>query len=526
MIRTWLVAATLALAVDVAHADDIIKKGAVVKIDRQEIYVNLGSTQGITDGAQLRIKRPLRLRHPVTRAAIQDWVPVGAATITQTGGLLSRALVGGLVDQVKVGDVIEVYVEGSEPAAPEPTPVVPPTLAADGDPPAPQPAKPVTPATDPETAAVLGVFAAHTGAPLETRIAGWEHYLSMHGTSRYAVAVREDLVSLQALREQLRPVAANHADRIETVEHDQPHHGDGGMPIPLVFVLSRPEQVASGYLHYRSGTRQTYSRVLLRREHDIYLRGSVPAEVVKAPGVEYFVEVSTPDGSSGLAAGTPTEPLRVEVKRPPLGDQLSGIRDRTSVALSGEGWRSRTVDGERDQLYRANIDFAYELDTPIRRIGVGYGVIGGDGGALIMAPRRTGFHYGNADVEVGTPTLAVGSKLIAGVGREGFGMGVEGRARLGAYDGTNIGARAITLPEIGWLAEARLGAALARPLLLGISVGATTQPDRGNDVAARLATDLEWVGHSHLRCSVRVNWQGLSTQHGGFGGGAAARLIW
>jgi hypothetical protein len=114
---------------------------------------------------------------------------------------------------------------------------------------------------------------------------------------------------------------------------------------------------------------------------------------------------------------------------------------------------------------------------------------------------------------------------IAGVGKDGFGLGAEGRMRLGARRDTNLELRAQGLPELGWLADARLGARPARELLLGISVGATDQPRRG-DVAARLQTELAWIGLPQLTLRVHGSWQGRSVVHGGIGGGAAAELTW
>jgi hypothetical protein len=49
-------------------AADEIARGAIIKIERDEIYVNLGRGRGLVDGAPLRIKRRINLKHPVTRS--------------------------------------------------------------------------------------------------------------------------------------------------------------------------------------------------------------------------------------------------------------------------------------------------------------------------------------------------------------------------------------------------------------------------------------------------------------------------
>ena len=511
-----------ALGVSPAHAEDAIVKGSVVKIEFREIYVNLGDGQGVAGGAPIRIKRPMKLQHPVTRAAIEDWLPVGSATVTQAGAALARAVVGDLVTAIRVGDIAEVLV--SRPDAQRPGPAAPQAPAA--------------PPVDPETREVLATFAAQTGQSLDARIAAWERYLSTHAASPYAASIRADLEALQALREQLGPAgAARSTGPLEPLEHAVPAPTPEGAAFPVVFVLARPERVASAYLHFRTRDRRTYQRALLAREHEIYLRGVVPAEVVQAPGVEYFVEVSTPAGDARLALGSPEAPVRVDVKLPPLTDRFGGADrpGRTAVRIGGEYLDFATFDhrrgDHRDRIAIGTLDVSYEIGTAVQRIGVGVAAISGRGGSRDQVwtdrqpPPKRGYNYGRADVELGWPTLAAGLAALAGVGRDGFGVGVEGRVRLGERRATNLQLLGQRLPELGWLAHARLGARPARDLLLGIAVGATDQPGRG-ETAAKLVTELEWIGLPQVALKIQGSWQGRSVAHGGIGGGAAAELTW
>jgi len=525
------VSLALWLAGPAARADDEIVRGAVVKIELREIYVNLGTGHGLAGGSPIRIKRPIKLAHPVTRAAVEDWLPVGSATITQAGAALSRAVVGDLVTAIRVGDIVEVLV-----VRPDARPVGPP-------PPAPAPAPPpAAPPVDPATREVLDVFAAQSGQPLDARIAAWERYLSTHPETPYAAPIRADLETLQALREQLGSsgdAQATGARPIEGVEHAPPSRAQAGAAVPVVFVLDRPERVASAYLHYRTRDRRTYRRELLAREHDIYLRGSVPAEVVQAPGVEYFVEVSTASGETGLAVGAPESPVRVAVEPASLVDRFgepggSMTARRTTVRLDGEYLSFASLDrrpGDRtDWQARTSVDVSYEIGAAVQRVGIGFAAIFGRGGEDVrytteFGPLKAGLNLGRADVELGSRRLAVGLAWIAGVGRDGFGMGAEGRVRIGELRATNLELRAQGLPELGWLADARLGARPARDLLLGISVGGTDQP-RGSETAAKLTTELAWIGLPGLALRLRGSWQGRSAAHGGLGVGAGAEVTW
>src|SRR5690349_14354705 len=190
-----------------ARADSIMR-GTVVAVDHQEIYVNLGRGKGVDDGVQLRLKRPISLRHPTTRAKVDDWIPLGAATITSAGDQMSRAVLGELVAAVAVGDVAEVYVESAEEPAP---------------PPEPAPPAPDAPPVDPATRDVLAVFAAQSGAPLDARIAAWEHFQSAHPDGPFATAIEADLGQLRALRETIAPAKAGVRDDLYTgIGHQAP----------------------------------------------------------------------------------------------------------------------------------------------------------------------------------------------------------------------------------------------------------------------------------------------------------------
>jgi hypothetical protein len=157
MLRALSVLAVLAAAVlpcPSALADEIAT-ATVTAIAEREIYINLGAGRGVTSGAPLRLKRPVVLRHPVTRAQVSDWVPIGSGRVSAVGKQLSMAVLDAeLLTRVRVGDRAEVYVERAEFLPQEPGP------AADepGD---------RAPALDPDTRAVLTLWRKLTGQGLE-----------------------------------------------------------------------------------------------------------------------------------------------------------------------------------------------------------------------------------------------------------------------------------------------------------------------------------------------------------------------
>lgn len=515
--RAVLVIALVA-APALVHAQDEIARGSVVKIEAQEIYVSFGRDKGIAPGAALRIKRAISLHHPVTKAIVEDWIPIAAASVTDAGAMMSRAVVGTAVSEIQVGDVAEVLVDRPEPA--------PPTAEQQH--------------VDPATAEVLGLFAGQVGRSIDERIAAWEHYLSIRGGSPYAAAIRRDLDELHALRDQLQPPKSPRQGVVANVDHEAMKVAAAGHAIPLVFVLDHPDRVASAYLNYRPRGAKSYRSVLLVREHDIYLRGAVPGELVTAPGVDYFVEVSSPSGRSGLALGSPQVPVEVDVAEAPLLEKFGAVPGRSSVRLTFDYLDFGNLDrrgGDRtDRQEHATVDFTYRLKGFVESVGVGYGVYAGQGGyanltwdATNPLP-ETAFHYGYADVEVGGHDAdgihySVGGQLIAGVGRDGFGMGGEGRVRVGEREATNLQLIARTVDRVGFLSEVRLGTRPADQVLVGVSVGATNQPNEG-DIGVKLGTELELLASESVSLLVRGSWQGRSINHGGLGGGAGLGFRW
>lgn len=512
----------IVLSASPAFADDEIVRGAVVRIEAKELYINLGAGRGVAPGAALRIKRPIALKHPVTREIVRDWLPVGSAKITQAGGEMARAVVGDLALEIKVGDVAEVLVDRPDAAKPAPD-----RGAA-------------APPIDPATAEVLGVFAAQANQTLDVRIAGWERYLSQHPGSKFNAGVKRDLDELRGLRDQLEPPSAiEGVSRAETVVHEAPQVARAGAAIPLAFVLDHPDRVASAYLHYRPIGAPTYRAVLLAREHEIYLRGTIPGDVVAAPGVEYFVEVSAPDGRSSLALAAPQTPIAVEVAAPTLLDKFAAQPHRSSVRMMFDSLDFQTLDsrsGTRtDHMYEATIDFTYWLGTLVESVGVGAGVYAGEGGLRdgVFTPGNAApndaFHYGYADIELGghleQTHVSIGGQLIAGVGHEGFGMGGEARVRFGQRTGTNLLFRGRTIDQVGFLSEVRFGTRPTQPLGVAVTVGATDQPAQG-DTGVVLGTELELFAIDNVSIVARGSYAARSVAHAGLGGGGGVSFAW
>ena len=531
--RTAAVLGGLVLACVIARparADEIVA-GVVVKTDVREIFVNLGEARGLSEGALLRIKRPINLRHPVTRAAVVDWLPIGSATVTSTGSSLTMAVLDPeLRAQVAVGDVVEVYVERDDHAAPA---VAPPT---------PEDPRPL-PQVDPATAELLRLWRTLTGATLDRRIGAWEGWLATHADAPHADAVAADLEALRAQRDAQSPRRPTGFSSV-VLEHQGPDRAAAGHDLALVFVVADPQALASASLHYRLRGSATYQRALLTREHGIYLRGAIPAAAVAAPGLEYFVEAAKPGGDSGAAYASPERPHAVEVDPAPLVTVFDPAPGRVRLSmittyLDFATFDHREVDGRavdrRDHFALAELDVLYRLRSPLWGVRAGYGSYRGVGGRADAVwtdanPAPTvGFQYGYVEAELRTTDyqvpLGFALRFIAGVGNDGFGAGVAGRIRIGDADRTNLSGSASGVAELGFVTDLRLETWPSLKVPVGISVGVTDQPG-GGDLGVRLATDLGWQARRWVRPTVRLSWQGRTATHAGLGGGLGLVFDW
>jgi len=523
--RLVLAAALLAVMPSAARAD-VIERGSIVKIEGSEIYVNLGEDAGVENGSRLRIKRPIELKHPVTRRKVIDWLPVGTAEVTFAGEHLSMATLSDeLRAGVKAGDVVEIYVEREEarPRPPEPPP-------PDDDPqPEPDPDEPI-PVVDEGTQAVLAVWLSQRGGTLEARIAAWEGYLSAHGDSAFAEPVRADLVQLRALRDRLTPLSATETRMVGGATHAAPTLVAAGEDIPLVFVLHDPEAVRSAWLHFRTGGDDTYERVLLEREHEQYLRGSIPAAVVAAPGVEYFLEVVDTEGQAGIAVAQTT----IEVERAGVLARFTPARPRTRVSTLVTLMDFATFDGRdgdhTDYLYQLEIDVTYGLDGPLAGLSTGLGILEGKGGRADPIPgvpmTRVAYQYGYAQADFRlTEQIGAATRLIAGIDRAELGFGIEGHVRIGDALGTNLTLTASQIARVGYLTDIRFQVDPTGRAPLGFSVGATDRPTQG-DAAVRLGVDVELRTLAWLGPQLRLTYQGRTVEHSGLGAGLGLSFRW
>jgi hypothetical protein len=504
----------------VAHADEILR-GVVVRVEAGEVYFDLGTATGLQPGAPLRLKRRIALTHPVSGVVVADDLPLGDAKVARVGATLSMAQPSpALAAALVPGDLVEAYLAKDPPAPVEPSPSPPP--------------EPM-PSLDRDTAEVLSAWTAAAGRPIGARIAVWEGFLHDHPRSPYAARAAVDLEALRAIETELsegEPEATAHEPVVRGLRHAPPRHGAEHAPLPLAFVAERPDESRAAWVHYRRRGADTFRKTELHRDGDGYLRGTIPAAEVEAPGAEYFVEVALAGGTVAAAVGTPDEPLVVAVAGAPSREIYQARPSRSRVSIQATYLDYATFDtragDHTDTFFLVETDFLYRLRTWIYGLRIGFGVLEGKGGSADgTMPRATGFNYGYWEVEFrpAGPNVALLARGVAGLGDDGLGFGAEGRVRLGPEDATNITFAASTLAGIGFLSEAKLQWAVIPAFPLGFAVAVTNQPNNG-DLGVRLSADIGMRIRRWLQPTIRVSYQGRTLSHSGLGGGLGLVFDW
>ena len=520
--RFTVFAGLIAVAMPGLARADHVERGFVVSIEAGEAYFDLGKGRGVRAGRPLRIKRPVSLPHPVSGKNVRDELLVGAGVVTMAGEQLSMVVLPGDSPDVAVGDIVEVLVESDrEPAGRRSAPRVKPV------------ALPEVPQIDAATAAALRTWRAAIGASLDVKKAAWERYLADHPNSPHGRAVREHVAALTEMAARTPTRLVTEDEVIDGFDHRNLTMGVAGESIPVAVAVKDPERLLDAWLHFRPAGADSYQRLKLARDGDGYLRGAIPGDQVGDPGVEYFVEVVTTDGRSGLGIGSPAEPVEVGVEATQL-EAFRERRNRSRVSVTVDYLDFATfderADGElhRDVFLRFETDFLFRLRGQyLYGIKVGLGFINGEGGfADEPMAEGAGFNFGYTEFQWRLlEESAILTRLVAGIGADGLGFGAEARLRLGAEDDSNLTFGVSSLEDIGFLTDVRMQWAAMQGVPLGLSVGVTDQPNNG-DLGVRLGADIGYRALSWFQPTLRVSYQGRSLQHSGVGVGAGVVFDW
>jgi hypothetical protein len=261
--------------------------GTVLSIDEDDIVLDFGSSKGGTDGSIVELWRPFRLRHPVTGKFLADRFRIGSLKLVQVQRTLAFARPEGeLARNPEAGDIAILRSEAvaaggavakSRPTAPRLTGSPLDAGAADAA---------STDAGDPEARELTAIFDGLKGQPPAARIVRYERYAHTHPRSKYARVLYEEAAYLRRLFTDARAADEGAKATALRAALQRPESALAGRP--LTIGVEAPS-AAGAVLHVRHAGEMAYFSFPMRGAGGLF-RAAVPAEQMKEPDVDYFIE--------------------------------------------------------------------------------------------------------------------------------------------------------------------------------------------------------------------------------------------
>ena len=521
-----------------AAATSASASGTVLAIEGDDVIIDVARGAGASEGDELEMFRPIALRHPVTRRAIVDRYRIGDLKLTQVRDhiALGRAA-GSLLRKPSVGDI--VVRRGAAPAS-APPPTIP---AEEGG----------TPEPSTRTPAGAGarelnlLFDSLHGATLARRIGAYERYAASHPASPYARTLLEESAALRELitlrasatgagaarpSAPAEPIALHFTAPARTVE---------GTPLSIGIEL---DGAVGAVLSLRTAGEVAFHALPMVSAGDGYFAVVIPAESVKKPDIQYFVEATRSSGEAVTVEGTPEAPRRTRVEGVPKA--VPPLSQVSSITLWTDYADYNRFEGN-DRVFQTEGTFGMRFqEVGVRAVRTGFGVYRGVGGSiealdrLGLSPRSVGFTYGHIEGEFGIkPTLSLIGRALVGLGEQGTSGGAQLHLRIGSDLATNLSFGGEVLGGIGLraISELQLNPLARFPVLVRSEV--TNQPAGARSLRATVAeasgeTDIGiraivQVGFrpvDSLMFAVRGSYQGRTIDHSGPGFGAAVEYRW
>ncbi len=324
--------------------------------------------------------------------------------------------------------------------------------------------------------------------------------------------------------------------------------------------MVREELNGAVWLFVRSGGEGNFRRIELTPDGDAYLRGTIPADLVRGSGLEWYVEIG--EGQRGL--GGREAPLTIAVDADVSEPPPAANRTSITTSLDYVDFDGGLAKGH-DQYYQAELDFTYRFLQPVHAMRIGFGTLSGKGGPkdVIDADpsgqcmdesgsfrcRAVDYTYVYTEMEVRPSRfVALMFRPLAGLlttdrtPRGGSGarcrdtqeiddcsfltrLGFRARARFGDERSTNLVVGLGVTPEVGTLFEAAYNFTARREIPVHLAVQVTDLPVT-TDFGVRLVADVGYRGRSWVYPSARLSYQARDIDHSGFSGGLGLNFDW
>jgi hypothetical protein len=292
-------------------------------------------------------------------------------------------------------------------------------------------------------------------------------------------------------------------------------------------------------VHYRIAGTTAYTTAELVRRDDQSWVAVVPATVVTAPGVEYYLDAG---GAPVFATAATPHRTRVEVtaateRRMRDEAESKGRRSRVRTSFEWTDYGTRTVGGNAlvDRYYRVDADFAYRLWAyPLEELRVGYTRLVGDTETTGMCPlgvsspctSEAGFKVAGW-FELGlAPVHGIGldARMIVLATQGGFAVGGRGELRVGSRDATHVATGVEHVADVGTTGFFRLGLGAVKRVPMAATLEITNLPSQTRETGVRLLYDVGGLVVDNVRLGVRLGYAAREQGIFGFTTGAHASI--
>lgn len=503
----------------------------VLRIEGPDVFVDLGRADGVAAGTRLRVFRTVEGTHPLTGKKVRDRFALGEAQVLEAGESLSRIqAASALLEQLEVGDPVElaeapVVKASAKKDEPGPAPVV----QCPSPPPAPAPppdAKEVA-----ELAPLRAAWLRALDLPAGERAQVWAGFLAAHPDSELATPISRELAMLRSAAAEPAPKAEPPPPAPAQVNYQvsAPASALEGDLLDIVLTAEGGPAPRAARLHWKSPRVTTYQTAAMESAGEGQLRALVPADQVKEPGLDYFVEADPGDGEAHAVSGDAAGPRHLEVQSVP-GRIPPDTTDRSRVRVTYDFVDFNKFVGN-DQYHQVEGDFLYRVRTALHSIRVGFGTYDGVGLRKAdldsaKAPRLVGYHYGFTEFELRASDLfAVLLKGLAGVTQKGFGVGFEGKIRIGREEGTSLLIGGAATADVGQRGSVQLSWDAVRSWPMSVEVVATNEPI-GEDLGVRFNYSVGHAITSSADLVVHVGYELRDINHYGVSAGTGLAFHW
>jgi hypothetical protein len=537
--------------------------GTVLSIDDDEMVLDLGAGQGLSNGTSVEIWRPLRLKHPVTGRTFSDRFRLGTIVIDQVRQSLSLAHASGKLSRpAERGDIViaakpapRTPVLPTPPvriATPPPPPPPPPNpaAAARGEPPPTPPPKSTPPPPDDGARLVQAMLDALQGTDIPTRIARYHVFVDAHPNSPYSAVLREEITVLESAS-RAAPAASQPTGEIHEVRDGhlfvksfaEPESVLQGRPLRLTIELTDDAHGAVLHLH-KKGV-EGYQSTPMRAEGPGYFGVTIPASEISDSDLEYFIDGTRDNGVSTPVLGTPDHPKVLTVVALPA---PTGPRHLDATASAWTDYADYNRLRGNDRVWQTEGYFGVRLgDIGVRAVRLGFGVYRGVGGStydldvLNKAPRTVGLTYGYFETEFGfVRDFSIITRGSVGLLDGGISGGGQFLFRIGNDLRTNLLLGGEFLGGVGVrsIAELNLNVFPRFPMALRTEVsdqpaGTTSSQSLVSDasqgksgVGARGIAQIGFRVAPPILLFARASVEGRTIQHAGPGAGGGVTVSW